>query len=60
MGSRVPVKECHLAVSKDTVSFTTEGNIQVCMFDSERMKVFGSDGIYFASGKRASANCMEK
>lgn len=54
------MEECHLALSKDTVFFTTEGNIQVCMFDSERMRLFGSDGIYLVNGDRASANCMER
>lgn len=60
MGSRAPGAEGHLSISKDTISFTTEGSIQVCIFDSGRRKVAGSGGVYFVSGgKGISQPCGE-
>ena len=53
MGIRVPVEEAHLATSKDTASFMTEGNRQVCTFGDGRIRMICSDGIYFVNeGKR--------
>lgn len=55
MGIRVPVEEAHLAMSKDTASFMTEGNRQVCTFGDGRIRMFCSDGIHFVNEGRHSS-----
>lgn len=52
MGIRIPMKEAHLATSKDSLSCTIECDKQVCTFGDGGIKTFCSDGIYFVNEGR--------